>query len=275
MVWFNILLGCIHHKPLTKSYDYINTYQKYMLYYLSFGIKMSLSSILFKYMRELVRETRDGSIKPKKWIPLGRLILDILFESKLDQTLMEVGLTKEVEFGIGKKLNGRNLKNMSLITFVIDPSETLERKTVTSRIIPIVDYPIFTKEDPPELLKSYIVDCLATGLTPVAYSFDELPDNALDVYSLKRMRKSKSTCDGPSGIARPPTKISRTSNILRNTMGPEEKDDGSGNARSAEVTTPHTRPHGKYHMTETPFNSALYDFSASFIPLQPTQIPPL
>lgn len=142
---------------------------------------MNLPSILFKYLRELVGETRDGSPKPRKWIPLGILIFDILFESKLVQTMMEVGLTKEVEIDVGMTFDGRNLKNMSLITAVINPSETLDRNTVASRRIPITDYLIFTKEDPLERLKSYIVGFLATSLTPVAYSFDELPNHAPDV----------------------------------------------------------------------------------------------
>lgn len=147
-VWFKILLGRIHHIPSTNSSDYINTDQKYILYHLSSGTKMNLCSILFKYLRKLVKETRDGSPKPIKWIPLGSLIFDILFESKLVQTLIEVGLTKEVEFHIGNTFNGRNLKNISLISFVIDPSETMDRKIVASIRIPIDDYPLFTKEDP-------------------------------------------------------------------------------------------------------------------------------
>lgn len=61
---------------------------------------------------------------------------------------MEVGLPKEVEFDVRKTFNCRNLKNMYLITSVIDPSETLDTKIVASRRIPITDYPIFTKEYP-------------------------------------------------------------------------------------------------------------------------------
>ncbi|XP_050889238.1 uncharacterized protein LOC127094448 [Lathyrus oleraceus] len=34
-VWFKIILGCIHHKPNTNSFDYINTSQKYMLFFSS------------------------------------------------------------------------------------------------------------------------------------------------------------------------------------------------------------------------------------------------
>ncbi|KAI5395883.1 hypothetical protein KIW84_062170 [Lathyrus oleraceus] len=48
-----------------------------------------------------------------------------------------------------------------------------------------------------QLLRGY------SGVTLVAYTFDELPDNAPDVYSHKRKRKPKSTGDGPSGTATP------------------------------------------------------------------------
>lgn len=64
---------------------------------------------------------------------------------------------------------------------VIDPSETLDKRTFSSIRIPIKDYPLFSNEDPQEVLESYIVDCLATGVTPVAYSYDELQETALDV----------------------------------------------------------------------------------------------
>lgn len=152
---------------------------------------MNLPSILFKYLRELARETRDGSRKNRKWIPLGRLLFYILFDSKLVQTLMEVGITKEVEFDVAKTFSGRNLKNMSLINVVIDPSETLDMNMVSSIRVPITNYLIFTKEDPRELLESNIINFLAIAVTPVAYSFDELPNHAPDVYSLKRKRKIK------------------------------------------------------------------------------------
>lgn len=104
-VWFKIILDCIHHIPSTNSLDYINTYQKYMLYYLPIGTKMNLPFIPFKYLRVMVKEITNGSYKLIKWIPLGRLISDILFESKLVKNLMEVGLTKEVDFEIAKNFS--------------------------------------------------------------------------------------------------------------------------------------------------------------------------
>lgn len=153
---------------------------------------------------------------------MGRLIFEILFESKLIQTLMEVRMTKEVEFEIGINFNGRNLKNMSLITTVVDPSEELDKTTVGTRRIPMDNYPVFFKEDPIEVLEFYITDCLATGITPVAFSHEKLPDDPTDVYPFKRKRNPKSYSDGPSRTVTPthqPTKVARTYNIQRDTMG--------------------------------------------------------
>lgn len=147
-VSFKVLLGVVHRRRSTNSYDYINTDQKYMLFYVSFGTKMNLPSILFKYLRELVKETRDGSPKPRKWIPLGRLISDVLFERKLVHTLIDVGLTKEVDIDIGKAFNRKNLKNMYLITVVIDTLEALDKSSLASKRMHVEDYPIFIKEDP-------------------------------------------------------------------------------------------------------------------------------
>lgn len=228
---------------------------------------MNLSSVLFKYLRELVIETRNDSLKPRKWIPLGRLIFYIMFESKLIQTLMEVSLSKELEFDIGKDFNGRNLKNISLLKIVIIPSKLLDKKTLGSRRILVDDYPIFTKEDPIELLESYIANFFTTGVTTFAYYYEELPYHPSDVYSLKTKWKSNSTGDGPFRTVRPLTKISRTFYILRDIMGPKAEVVNSETSRPSEETTPHTRPHGKSHMTKTPFNSISSTFSISSTPL--------
>ncbi|XP_050889474.1 uncharacterized protein LOC127094724 [Lathyrus oleraceus] len=55
-------------------------------------------------------------------------------------------------------------------------------------------------------------------------------------------------------------------------MGPKVEVVISENVMPDEVTTPHTRPHGNSPMIDTSFNSAQFDFTISFTPLQP--IPP-
>lgn len=113
---------------------------------------------------------------------------------------------------------------------------------------------------------------MATGVTPVTYSYEELSDHPPDVYSLKRKRKSKSSGDKPFGTGRPTTKVAITYEILRDTMGPEAKVVSSKTSRIFEVTTPQTRPRGKSSTTETPFNFVSCDIAISSISLQP--IPP-
>lgn len=95
-VWFNIILGFIHHGPSTNNSDYINTHQKFMLFCLEKGAKMGLPSVLFKFMRDSIREFRTGGFSKKtkrKFIPNGRLISDILVESRLVDDLLVSGLT--------------------------------------------------------------------------------------------------------------------------------------------------------------------------------------
>lgn len=176
---------------------------------------MNLPSILFKCLRELVKETRNGSTKAKKWIPMGRLIFGVLFERKLVQTLLELCLTKEVDRNVGKVFNGRNLKNVSLISTVTDPSEVLDKNTIAYRRIRVGDFPLFTKEDPSEILEAYIADYLAISITLVAYSYYELPDHPVDVLSLKRKRKYNKMGDGPFGIIKSPSKVAKTSRVLK------------------------------------------------------------
>lgn len=75
-VWLKIIMGTIYHRPTSNSFDYINTNQKCIMYCLHKGLKLNLPSLLFKYLRYLVRDTRNN-MKPINYIPLGRLIYDV------------------------------------------------------------------------------------------------------------------------------------------------------------------------------------------------------
>lgn len=104
-VWFNIILGCINHRPSTNNYDYINTRQKIMIFLLEKGVKLGLPSLLFKFIRDSFRESKTGgsSKKPRsKFIPNGRLISDILVESGVVYDLLVSGLTEELVKDAGK-----------------------------------------------------------------------------------------------------------------------------------------------------------------------------
>lgn len=131
-------------------------------------------------------------------------------------------MTKQVNFEIGKNFDGRDMKNMSLITTVIEPSQLLDKSSVASRRILVDDYPLFSNEASKEIREIYIVDCLATCVPLVVLFHDELPDHPVDVFSINRKRKPKSFGEKPSGSSRPPTKVARTYGlgVFRDTMRP-------------------------------------------------------
>ena len=67
-----------------------------------------------KYLRDSVRDTRSN-MKPKSYIPLGRLISEVMIESGLVNHLISLNLMEDVTVDVRKPLNWRNLKSMWLI----------------------------------------------------------------------------------------------------------------------------------------------------------------
>lgn len=74
-----------------------------MLFFLERGFKLALSAILFKFLRDSIRETRTGSKSKKgRFISNGRLISDLLVKSGFMDNLLVSGLTKELVKDAGK-----------------------------------------------------------------------------------------------------------------------------------------------------------------------------
>ncbi|KAI5437285.1 hypothetical protein KIW84_023411 [Lathyrus oleraceus] len=113
-VWLKIILGTIHHRPTSNSSDYINTYQKCIMYCIHKGLKLCLPALLFKYLRDSVRETRNN-MKPKTYIPLGRLLSDVLIENGLVDHLEKHKLMEDMAIETGRPLNSRSLKSMGIL----------------------------------------------------------------------------------------------------------------------------------------------------------------
>lgn len=59
-----------------------------------------------------MKETREGNKKMRNWIPLGRMISDIMMESMQINSLIEDQITKGLEPLVGKMFNAKGLKNM-------------------------------------------------------------------------------------------------------------------------------------------------------------------
>ncbi|KAI5437565.1 hypothetical protein KIW84_023614 [Lathyrus oleraceus] len=80
----------------------------------------------------MVKETRNSGRKYRKWIPLGRLISDILVESKLVAKLEEMNFCEDLYTEMDKSFNRRNLKNMLMISYGVDPVD-LDWEFVSTR----------------------------------------------------------------------------------------------------------------------------------------------
>lgn len=158
-VWFKIILACIHHGPSTNNSDYVNTHYKFMLFFLEKGLKMGLPSILFKFMRDFIRESKTcGSLKKNKskFSPNGRMISDILVENSLVNDLSVSGLTNELVKDTGKIFWGKNLKSMDIISRVVRQNFIPLKDDICGMRTPIDNLPIFTKINSPEVLKYYL-----------------------------------------------------------------------------------------------------------------------
>lgn len=117
---------------------------------------------------------------------------------------------------VGKSFNGMNLKNMLMIKDIVN-SEGMDRESVSSRRVQIDDFPLFTKQDLPEVLWAYMISCLTDGSDP-SVEIHNLLDTLLD-STLKSKRKSKKDGEGysnpPLSLAKKPKKFETSRRILR------------------------------------------------------------
>ncbi|KAI5443690.1 hypothetical protein KIW84_012372 [Lathyrus oleraceus] len=211
-VWLKIILGTIHHRPASNSSDYINTDQKCILYCIHKGLKLCLPAFLFKYLRDSVKDTRNN-MKTMNYIPLGRLISDVLIESGLVDHLIQLRLMEDVTIDTGRPLNARNLKSMGIIDQVrakptLDTSwEALrDQREIPNRLF------LFSKIDPPEVVAYYIQDLSNQGVDISDFTVDWLPEHPPNF--MKRMRepsekskKAKKAKLGESSGSRPPVPL--------------------------------------------------------------------
>lgn len=79
---------------------------------------MNLPSLLFKYLRDSVRDTRNN-MKPINYIPLGRLISDVMIVSGMVDHLISINMMEDVIVDVSKLLDARKIKIMKVIDIVL------------------------------------------------------------------------------------------------------------------------------------------------------------
>ena len=95
------------------------------------------------------------------------MISDILTENRLIEHLTEAQEISTLEATAGKPLNAKNLKKMKIIENIKKEPTVTPHETITSRRIPLEDFPLFSEIDSkPEIIVRYLEACKADGTAP-------------------------------------------------------------------------------------------------------------
>lgn len=106
-------------------------------------------------------------------------------EKGLVDDLLVSGVTYELFKDAGKVFWGKNLKSMSLISKVVNPHYLPSKEDIFRTRIPVDNFLIFTKIDPPEVLEYYLKSCNKEGIDPLVDPFNLL-DTCPDAYGKRK-----------------------------------------------------------------------------------------
>lgn len=96
-------------------------------------------------------------MKPRNYIPMGRLISDVMIESGLVDHLIQLNLMDDVIVDVGKPLNRRNLKSMGLIDKVlIKPTRNTSWEALKDQREKVNETYLSIKIDPLEVIACYL-----------------------------------------------------------------------------------------------------------------------
>ncbi|XP_058741263.1 uncharacterized protein LOC131613627 [Vicia villosa] len=155
-----ILLGCIYHRKATASSNYVSKNQQYILYCIDNQEKVDLPFIIFNHMWHHVKESSDEARKknPKykrNIIPFGKIISDLLVQTKIVEDLEKAGIVKDPYTVIGSSMNARTLKKMGLIQS-IGTSPQVNTEVRSRRGPALADFELFSRNELPEVIVKYI-----------------------------------------------------------------------------------------------------------------------
>ncbi|XP_058725930.1 uncharacterized protein LOC131597240 [Vicia villosa] len=196
-IWAKILLGCIYHRKATVSPNYVNKDQQYILYCIGNKEKVDLPFIIFNHMWNHVRDSREQArLKSTKYkrniIPFGRIITDLLVQTRLVGDLEKAGIVIDPYAICGSTMNAHTLKKMNLIeTIAATPS--VDHEILTIRAPALADFELFLKNEHPNIVVKYMKLCKEEGSAydPVWISNKELLTTADQVPEKEEEKKKK------------------------------------------------------------------------------------
>src|SRR4051812_9352901 len=114
--WAEIILGSLHHRKRMLSSSYISPTHKYTLFCIGKKIEINISHILFENLKTSILESREDERAkyphiPRTTIPFGRMISDILIESKVLDSIRKLNASHFLGVVQGPIFNGVDLSD--------------------------------------------------------------------------------------------------------------------------------------------------------------------
>src|SRR4051812_33805648 len=162
-VWAEIILGSLHHRKRMLSSSYISQTHKYTLFRIGRKIEINISHILFENLKTSIFESREDERAkyphiPRTTIPFGRMISDILIESKVVDFVRNSNTSHSLEATHGPIFNGVSLFGLEVIKNV--PSVCTSFPDILSRRIAVEGFISLFHKEPDQVVKFYLEDCV-------------------------------------------------------------------------------------------------------------------
>ncbi|XP_058785266.1 uncharacterized protein LOC131660126 [Vicia villosa] len=119
-------------------------------------LESSPPSLTISHLKTSVKETREDVKTKRDWIPLGRLISDILTENRLVEHLTETQQTDVLEAIAGKPFNAKNLKKMKIIEAIKKDTSFTTKEVITTKRVPLDNFPLFSAYTTPDIVVRYL-----------------------------------------------------------------------------------------------------------------------
>jgi hypothetical protein len=135
--------------------------------------RVNVPKYIFRHMIKELKESQDNG---RSWVPYGRLISEILHQGGILRAIREVQIYNDTHLVTvtGKVINGRTLRNMSLIPkdgFKELPTNIKESDAISNLM---EDFPPIYKKEPLDVQMYYVQEHYA--LTGKKIRLEEVPE---------------------------------------------------------------------------------------------------
>src|SRR4051812_41458627 len=162
-VWAEIILGSLHHRKKMLSSSYSSPDHKYTLFCIGKKIEINISHILFENLKTSIFESREDERAkyphiPRTTIPFGRMISDILIESKVLDSIRKLNASHFLGVVQGPIFNGVDLFRLELIKNV--PFVCTSFPDILSRRVAVEGFVSLFHKELHQVVKLYLEDCV-------------------------------------------------------------------------------------------------------------------